>query len=225
MKLSRVLLCMVPCLTLALTAEAVMSTTFNWGFGSAGNPSVGTGSPNPSGAEGVIALSGTKNRYFFTRPTPGDYGTPSGMWSLLNNSQNLADVGTMQLYVNRKASSLLDMTLSIKQFVDGGAFFPGSMTFSLSGSTFDGRVINETTGQGQWVTDTYHWSLQNFQTEAVGLTLSPTGSGAQLLVDSVMFIIDGDLVAVPEPAYTKGLAVAGLLAMAVFSLRRRTVKA
>jgi hypothetical protein len=211
MKLNRIVLGVVPCMALALTGFA-QTTTFDWTFSSAGNPSTPDAISNPSGATASATAQvppGNLTYYFGEFPN-GAAGTPTGLWDYVSGTDG---TGGINLSLDKAALTTVSYTLIVKQFIDGsgGAFLSGDLNFSVPGGTrIDRTTIIPQTGNmlGSWVQDTYTWSGVS-GIISLDIIPAPNPNSGEVLLDEVSFTITGPLTAVPEPGALQLLA-AGL---------------
>lgn len=121
--------------------------------------------------------------------------------------------------------------MTIVQFVDrldGTGLLTGAMKFGGSGV---GAAVNPTPPlttlatetKGYWVSQTFEWSVT--PTTAQNLTLTITGDtskgNGELFVDSLIWNVVGDLVAVPEFSSTQAVAACGLILFSAVAWKRR----
>lgn len=211
---------MVPCLSLALAAQAQTTNVLDWQFNTGINPAAPTAATtiNPDGGSPTATIfdtsgNGTGINYSFAA-RPGA-GSPTGTWEL--------DFGQLLLTMDKGAVGPVSYTLQVFQFIDsGGSFFPGNLDLSPVGSHFDSRsvYVPQTAGMiGAWYEDTYSWSSVTVDPR---ITLGISGdSGNPILLDEVKLTIVGNLTSVPEPSCGV-ITAAGLLAFGLRSwLRRR----
>lgn len=205
----------------AFAADA--ETTMAWDFSTPDNPSVQqpAGDTNPFDAIGTVSITpGLGGGGYFSGvayPTfPGDFGTATGVWDLLNGS---VTVGLDQLAGT--PGGVLDYTLVLRQYANNppGFPYPSSLQFSIAGAELVSQVPVETiqSAGASWVVSTYRWeqvAVDGFIT----LTLS-TEPNRGALLDSLSFSVTGDLVPIPEPSVAQLGAMAALL-LGVGGLRR-----
>ncbi len=225
---SKLIVSIVPCLFLVFSGQAAMQTTLDWEFSTWGTTLTNgdtvvlpTTTINPSEGDAMATVHGPNTTYYFgvgPQPITGS-PLPTGLWEVL-----LGDI-TLSLD-NRTSASPVTYTLEITQFRDNN-FYPGNVTFSAQGyqlpiPTFSQTVVIPQTGDmtGSWFRDVYQWTSVDLQNEPIDLTIGPANVGGGLLVDELKFVINGDLIPVPEPA-TSQIAAAGLLAFALRHWARR----
>ena len=221
MKLHQFAIGMVSCLSLAVASHA-QTNTVDWKFSVAGNPSAPTTSTTTNVATATF-VSGN-NSYFFGTGPEGLYGSPTGLWSMARLNQGEA-VLELKLAETVPATTA-DLSLVLTHFVDSGAFFPGTVSFSLANAIYEGRteVVPQTGDMvGAWFADTYRWDDVSFPLE-IALEISPGEGNGSLFIDEVLFTISGELVPIPEPMSIQ-LAAAGLLVFGVGTWLRRRQKA
>jgi hypothetical protein len=238
MKLTRIVLSVVPCVCLAAAAQASV-TTLDWQFenaGTLGSPLAptpggtlpGNSSPwtvasttsNPSGGAPAATFSGASQHYYFGSIPGGDNGNAQGIYDVGGPSTTPA---RLTLTLGSTSSSPLDYTLTVLQYNTQGAFpSDGRLTFSISGAVASGAnpAVVQTTLNGQWEQDTWTWSGLSVSGPQT-LSITPTSPGFDLFFDEVQWTINGNLTAVPEPVYAQSLGVVGLLAICIGSWLRR----
>lgn len=198
-------------------------TTMVWDFSTPDNPSVQqpVGPSNPFNAEGTVSIDvGLGGGGYFSGVAypefPGDFGTATGSWDLLNGSVtvSLDQLGT-------GAASPLDYTLVLRQYVNNPPGFPYSanLQFSIPGGQLVSQVTEETIQSvgASWVVSTYQWQELAVDGQ-VTITLS-TDQNRNLLLDSLTFSVTGDLVLIPEPGVAH-LGVLGALMLGLSNVRR-----
>ena len=221
MRLNRTIISIVPCLSLAIAAQAATQTTnvLDWQFNTGANPTAPTAATtiNPDGGSPTATIfdtsgNGTGINYSFAARTGA--GSPMGTWEI--------DFGQLLLTMDKSAVGPVSYTLQVFQFIDQSeTFFPGDLELSPNGFHFVNSTVYvpQTTGMiGAWYEDTYAWDAV---TLSPSIRLSISGdSGFPILLDEVKLTIVGNLTAVPEPS--SGLiAAAGLLAFGLLSRLRR----
>jgi hypothetical protein len=209
MKLRHVSLGIVLLLSFAVTGQAQLFTELDWKFSLNLRTNPPTTAINPSGGTATANILGNNNTYYFGTGPQGLYGTPTGLLSVLN--------GQVQIRMDRVATTLVDYLLTVTHFVDGGAFFPGTFSFSIPNAQAGSRTVVETTSIGSWVIDTYSW---NQISGPISLDISAGPGNGQLFFDEVKLGVTGNLSPVPEPGVIP-MAATGLFALGMFSWFRR----
>lgn len=220
MKLQQLLIGIGACLPLAFAAQG-QTTTLDWKFSAAGNPSAPTasGTTNLTGGAASATFIQGNNTYFFSTPSADLYGTPRGIWAMDWVGSTEPKV---QLKLDQTPESTVDLTLVVTHFT-GNSLYSDTVGFSLPNEVAIGReIFVPKTGSmaGFWVADTYSWSGVSFPAwgglngAPITLDLFP-GLNGSLLLDEVKLSILGAVSTVPEP-------MAGQLAglgLALFGLR------
>jgi hypothetical protein len=219
MKLHQLALGFVSCLSLTLAVQA-QTTTLDWTFS--------RNNQNPSQAVGYTNAPATfvegNNRWMQTGPE-GIYGTANtGLWSMERSGDTAPK---LELKYDQTPVETVDLTLVITHFVDN-AQFPGTVSFSIPGVTYDGRQLvtpQEGSMIGAWYADTWSWTGVGFPLGGmvngapISLYLFP-GGDKSLLLDEVKLSIFGAVATVPEPMAGQ-LAGLGLVLFGLRSWLRR----
>jgi hypothetical protein len=225
MKLNRVIISLVPCLALVLTAQAATPSTNIWDFTFSVRaitntppdaPPVGN-SITPDGGNPRAIIFGNNNTYFFGTGPNGLYGSPTGLWDVEG-----AAGGHVQITSDLVTPFPVTYTLKIWQFADDGrSFYPGTLSLSPSGAQFVSEsVYVPQSGNmfGAWYLDTYSWS-SFIPSTTISVDINPgPGSGA-LLFDEVQLTA---VLNAPEPSSCL-IGAAGLLLFGIRSWLRRKV--
>ena len=220
MKVRKIIVSIVTCLSLALTARAATDTNIlDWNFSHAGNPV----SPDtehsilPPGSTALATFLGPADYYFgnaFNDPT--HYGSPTGVWDMY---------GTLNLSLDRTSLAPVDYILQITQFVDNSGFLPGTVSMQNAQHTlldplYLGRtVVVPRTGSmfGVWVMDTYEWTSVELFPNDITLSIGPGVGSGELLLDNIRLTVAGNLVVIPEPS----CALIGMVGLVALGIRSR----
>jgi hypothetical protein len=217
-RFSKVLLSLVPCLSLVLVTQAETTNVLDWQFASGNNPAVPTAATtiNPDGGSPLatfIDSSPSGNGINWSGPTRPGAGSPTGTWEV--------DFGQLLLTMDVGAIGPVSYTLQVFQFIDNTGFFPGNLSLSPEGSQLvsSSVYVPQTAGMiGAWYVNTYTWSAVSLDPT---IALDITGAGGNpILLDEVKLTIVGNLTQVPEPSCSL-IAAAGLFAFGLRSWSRR----
>ena len=211
---------LVPCLFLAIVAQAQTTNILDWQFSTGANPALPTPAStiNPDGGTPLATFidssaTGTGINYSGA-PRPGA-GSPSGTWEI--------DFGQLLLTMDRSAVGPVSYTLQVFQFITGDSFFPGTLSLAPSPDSnvpVRSVYVPQTPGMiGAWYVDTFSWSAVNLNNSAISLDITGAG-GNPILLDEVKLTIVGNLTSVPEPSCGL-ITAAGFLAFGLRSWLRR----
>lgn len=227
MKPTRIVLSVAACVMVAFTSQAQTNVSiFDWKFSTAANPSSPIIVTNPFGATASATFLGSFNTYVGGAGPGGQFGTPTGLWDIVN--------GKLELGISLGAVSVVEFTLKLTQFVDSGAFYPGILSFTspnVPGFTSANAlpptrtVIEQQTGNmiGFWVLDEYKWNPMGAP-GPIKLDVAPGTSGTgEVLFDEVELTVKGDLTSAPEPGALQLVAL-GFAALAMRSFSRKGLK-
>ncbi len=189
-----------------LECAIAQTSSADWQFESAVNPSVPTSQTNLSEtASAEVSLGYLASGWFGSL---SGFGTQTGMWDLgFQDPDQLGKEtrGRLLLELDNAGatnSPVTDLRLRVIQFVDG-LMYLGGLSFSLPGANFVGRTIVERVSgglAGSWVEDEFQWQSISSREH---VSLCVTGAVNGTLVDRVRLDAVNPTPTVPDIVLTR----------------------
>lgn len=221
MKLNKIIISLVACLSVVLAGQAATTNILDWTFSTAptisGTNQLSTPNPGTSTTPGDNPLAtfiGANATWYFSLGSA--FGPPTGLWDMEGGAYT-------HLSLDLAAAGPVTYTLQIWQFADQfRSFYPGALNLPTSWFVNESVAVPQSGGMsGSWYEDTYSWSDNNAN-PVLSLDIKPGAQFGSLIFDEVRLTIVGELGPVPEPSCGL-IMVAGLLGIGIRSWLRRKV--